>query len=313
MEDMNKELAFIGLGKMGAGMSARLVEQDFVVHGYDVDEKKRTKSTQDGVKTYPSLIKTIEALPKGEKVIWLMIPPRFVDEVIVKLIPLLKSGDTIIDGGNSFFQETIRRNTDLDDSGIEYIDCGTSGGVTGARHGASLMIGASDEAFQKNEHIFTALASQNGYGHVGEVGAGHFVKMVHTGIEYGMMGAIAEGVNVLDEHKEGLKIDISEALKPFEHGSIIESNLISWLAGAYKTEGFLEHIADSVPIGETEMEMEYLIEHEDVLVLDAAVTQRKKARDVPTFIGTLIAAMRNQFGGHTVIAQTKENYEKKGT
>ena len=163
------------------------------------------------------------------------------------------------------------------------------------------MVGGQKETVQKHEHLFSALATEDGYGHVGGTGAGHFVKMVHNGIEYGMMGAIAEGVNILHEHKEGLDIDIKESLKPYQNGSIISSSLMNWLADSYNTEGYLEKIAGEVPKGETEMEMEYLIDNENVRVLEAALLQRKLTRLTPSFIGTLISAMRNQFGGHKTI------------
>ena len=308
---MNKELAFIGLGKMGGAMSAHLVEKGFTVHGYDADEEARQGSQTQGVTVHNTVEETINALSGDEKIIWLMVPARFVDEVITKIKPLLTPNDIVIDGGNSFFKDTIARNDELADAGIEYVDCGTSGGVDGARKGASLMIGADKHIFAKTEHIFKALALPNGYGHVGEVGAGHFVKMVHNGIEYGMMGRIDEGMNILHEHKDALNLNIQETLKPFENGSVIESSLISWLAGAYKVDGYLEHIAGCVPVGETEMEMEYLIENENVLVLDAAVKQRKLSREEPTFIGTLIAAMRNQFGGHRIVPRTQKQHENK--
>jgi 6-phosphogluconate dehydrogenase len=163
------------------------------------------------------------------------------------------------------------------------------------------MVGGDSEAVELHKQLFLDLATENGFAHVGGPSAGHFTKMVHNAIEYGMMGAIAEGVNILNEHKEALAIDITEALKPYEHGSIIESSLMSWLGSAYNTKGLLERIGGEVPKGETEMEMEYLISSEEVLVLEAAVLQRKITRTKPSFTGTLIAAMRNQFGGHAII------------
>ena len=297
---MNKQLAFIGLGRMGAAMTAHLAEQGFEVHGFDQNTDARTLAQSQGVTTHETLKEAIGALDV-ERTVWIMVPSKYVDIVISELKPLMSPGDTIIDGGNSFFQDTIHRQHDLMGSGIHYIDCGTSGGVTGARNGASLMVGGTTQTVQKHEHTFKALATKNGYGHVGGSGAGHFVKMVHNGIEYGMMGAIAEGINVLHEHKEGLELDVSEALKPYQNGSIISSSLMNWIADAYHTEGYLEKIAGEVPQGETEMEMEYLINHETVRVLDAAVMQRKHTRVEPSFIGTLISAMRNQFGGHKTI------------
>ncbi|MDA8596970.1 NAD(P)-binding domain-containing protein, partial [Candidatus Pacebacteria bacterium] len=246
-----------------------------------------------------------------KKVVWLMVPSKYVDDVIAETVGKLTRGDCIIDGGNSFFKDSVFRHHDLAGRGIQFIDCGTSGGVEGARCNASLMVGGDRPIVKKYEHIFQALAITNGYGHVGGPGAGHFVKMVHNGIEYGMMGAIAEGMNVLHEHREGMHLNITEAIKAYEHGSIIESNLISWLSDAYEKKGNLESIAGTVPKGETEMEMEYLVSHNKVRVLSAALTQRKLTRSEPSFTGTLISAIRNEFGGHTVNKKTTKKVEKK--
>jgi 6-phosphogluconate dehydrogenase len=303
---MNKEIAFIGLGRMGAAMAARLNEKGYDVHGYDANEDARTEAAKEGIQVHESLEETILALTEP-RVIWMMVPSKYVDDVLKQLTPLLAPDDTIIDGGNSFFKDTVTRHHHLVAQKIHYIDCGTSGGVEGARTGASLMVGGTKSTVKRFEHIFKDMALENGYGHVGETGAGHFVKMVHNGIEYGMMGAIAEGINVLHEHKDGLAINITEALEPYQHGSIITSNLMNWLADAYKTEGYLEKIAGEVPTGETEMEMQYLINHENVRVLDAALQQRKLTRLEPSFIGTLISAMRNQFGGHQTIKKPDIN------
>jgi 6-phosphogluconate dehydrogenase len=296
---MAKTVGFIGLGRMGSALCTHLTGKGFSVHGFDQDSEVRTRLHEEGIAaTHEDLKTTIQALGNGPRTIWIMVPSRYVDDVLRELVPLLAAGDTVIDGGNSFFKESIRRYEALLAQGIGFIDCGTSGGVSGALHGASLMIGGDTDVIERNIDLFSALAVQNGYARVGGPGAGHFTKMVHNAIEYGMMGAIAEGVNILHEHKDGLGIDIVEALKPFENGSIIESSLVSWLSQAFRTEGYLEHIAGKVPKGETEMEMEYLIQNENVKVLDAAVLQRKLTRTEPSFIGTLIAAMRNQFGGH---------------
>jgi 6-phosphogluconate dehydrogenase len=303
-----KELAFIGLGRMGAAMSAHLVENGYTVHGFDMSEEARSEAQKQGVTTYPLLKDCIKAL-SGPKVIWVMVPSKFVDDVITDIKSELTKGDCIIDGGNSFFKESVFRHHDLGGSEIDFLDCGTSGGVEGARYGASLMVGGELGIVKKHEHIFTALATKDGYGHVGGPGAGHFVKMVHNGIEYGMMGAIAEGLNVLHEHKEGMSLNINEAIKAYEHGSIIESNLISWFADAYKQEGYLETIAGQVPKGETEMEMEYLVTHNHLRILNAALTQRKLTRVEPSLVGTYIAAMRNEFGGHKTIQ--KDETDKK--
>ena len=306
-----KELAFVGLGRMGAAMSAHLIEDGYTIHGFDTSEDARAATKGSGVKVYTTLKQAIEGIEAKTKVVWIMVPSKYVDAVIKDVSKELKRGDCIIDGGNSFFKESVFRHHDLGGKGIDFIDCGTSGGVEGARCEASLMVGGDAPAVKAHEHIFKALAAKDGYGFVGGPGAGHFVKMIHNGIEYGMMGAIAEGINTLHEHKEGMQLNITEAIKAYEHGSIIESNLISWLADAYEEEGKLESIAGKVPKGETEMEMEYLVNHNHLRVLNAALTQRKLTRVEPSYIGTLISAIRNEFGGHKTIPKNQNTKDSK--
>jgi 6-phosphogluconate dehydrogenase len=173
--------------------------------------------------------------------------------------------------------------------------------MEGARHGASIMVGGKKESVKEVTNIFESLATKNGYAHVGGPGAGHFVKMVHNGIEYGMMGAIAEGLSYVESHKEEFNIDMVQVLKPYEHGSIITSNLMSWMADSYRAEGYLENITGEVPKGETELEMEFIVEAGETPVLNAALEQRKNTREKSSRTGTLISAMRSQFGGHKPI------------
>lgn len=300
--NMKQEIGFIGLGRMGSALAAHLLESGFIVHGFDTDIAARHAAMDAGIDAHATIEDFLASFTASPKIVWIMVPSRFAGEAMESVAPFLLPGDTVIDGGNSFFKDSIARHDRLEERGIGFIDCGTSGGVLGARHGASLMLGGDPEVIRAHDALFKALSAQDGYAHVGASGAGHFVKMVHNAIEYGMMGAIAEGVNVLHEHAEGLGIDLLAALRSFENGSIIESRLVAWLAKAYATTGYLEHIAGEVPKGETEMEMEYLTLHEDVKVLNAALLQRKRTRTTPSFIGTLIAAMRKEFGGH----QTKE-------
>ena len=297
---MKKELIFIGLGRMGSAMVARLVEQGYVVHGFDVDTQARARALESGVYTYESIKETIVAMD-GPRVVWVMAPSSAVDEILENIYKDLNPGDIVIDGGNSFFEDTKRRAAEAKERSISYVDCGTSGGVDRARTGASLMVGGEDEVVQRIEHIFETLATTDGYAHVGGCGAGHFVKMVHNGIEYGMMGAIAEGMNYIEDHEATMYLKTAEVLKPYEHGSIISSSLMSWLAEAYRTQNYLEQITGEVPKGETEVEMEYIISKNQSPVLAAALQQRKDTRKNPSRVGTLISAMRNQFGGHKTI------------
>lgn len=299
---MKKELGFIGLGRMGLNMATLLVEKGYRVVGVDPNEAARATARSAGIEVVETSADMVAALP-ADRLVWIMVPSTFVDSVLDALTPHLIAGDTIIDGGNSFYQDSLRRYKTLKEKELHFLDTGTSGGMTGARHGASIMVGGDAEVFAKHEHVYEALAAPGGYARVGDAGAGHFVKMVHNGIEYGMMGAIAEGVTVLHEHEEQFGIDLKAVFKPYEHESIISSKLVSWLREAYE-EGQIELIKGEVPTGETESEMEHVTTIADVKVLKAALEQRKQTRENPSYLGTLVAAMRNQFGGHTVI--TKE-------
>jgi len=297
---MKKELIFIGLGRMGIAMVERLLDHGYTVHSFDTDRAARQSAAAAGARNYGSLSDAIAAMP-GRKLIWLMIPSQFVDDVLKEAQTTLHEGDILIDGGNSFFKDTQRRAQTLADQRLVFVDCGTSGGVGGARQGASLMIGSPLDTYSDIEPLFADLAAPHGYARVGTTGAGHFTKMVHNGIEYGMMGAIAEGVSYLEASEPDLGINLQAALGPYQHGSIISSRLLDWLVAAYEKEGYLASIAGEVPRGETESEMEYIAQTGRTPVLQAALTQRQTTREKPSRVGTLLAAMRNQFGGHKTI------------
>lgn len=296
---MQKEIGFIGLGRMGLNMSTRLVEGGYRVVGYNRSEEPRREAATAGIEIVSSVAETVSAL-SAPRVIWIMVTSSAVDAVLKELAPLLSSGDTVIDGGNSFYKDSIRRHGELRESGLHFLDCGTSGGLQGARHGASLMVGGPAQTFEAHEQLFSALAARSGYARVGNEGAGHFVKMIHNGIEYGMMGAIAEGVALLHEYEAEFGIDLEQVFKPYEHESIITSKLVSWLSTAYGA-GQIDLIKGEVPRGETELEMEHITTLGKVEVLEAALAQRKETRIEETYRGKLIAAMRNQFGGHSIV------------
>jgi 6-phosphogluconate dehydrogenase len=298
-KETGHEIGFVGLGRMGLNMATHLVEKGYRVVGFDPSADAQKQATDAGVQIVPDYAAMIGDLV-APRVIWLMIPSPLVNRALEEIVPLLDKGDTIIDGGNSFYKDSLKRHALLKDKHIHFLDCGTSGGMDGARHGASIMVGGLPEVFAIHEHIFKALAASDGYALVGGDGAGHFVKMIHNGIEYGMMGAIAEGVAVLHEHEAQFGIDIKNVLKPYEHESIITSKLVTWLRTAYD-EGQIDMIRGVVPRGETEEEMEHITTIGDVQVLRAALSQRTMTREKESYIGKLIAAMRNQFGGHKVI------------
>lgn len=299
---MKKEIGFIGLGRMGLNMSTLLVEKGYRVVGFDTSNEAREAAQSAGVEVVSSYADLVANL-LPERVIWVMVPSQFVDVVLEELTSLLAANDTIIDGGNSFYQASVKRHQRLAEQSINFLDVGTSGGMIGARHGAAIMVGGDEAVFRKHEQLFESLATTDGYARVGQAGAGHFVKMVHNGIEYGMMGAIAEGMAFLHEHETQFGIDLQAVLKPYEHESIIASKLVTWLRQAYD-EGQIDSITGEVPTGETETEMEHIVASGDMKVLAAALAQRQATREKPSYLGKLVAAMRNQFGGHKVI--TKE-------
>ena len=296
---MPKIIGFIGLGKMGKNMVLNLLEKGYNVIAYNRTHDKTREVVRKGSIGAYSLTEMISKLPK-RKIVWLMIKHgKPVDDTIKKLIPYLKKGDILIDGGNSWYKDSIRRHDMLKKKGIRLLDCGTSGGIEGARHGASMMIGGDKKIFKYTERLFKDMCVKEGYGYMGSSGAGHFVKMVHNGIEYGMMGAINEGFLAIEKHSNKFGINLKEAAKVYAHGSIIESKLISWLYKAFNKKKYLRLISCEVPKGETEDEMKKLEKMADMKILHDAIMMRDKSRK-HKICCKLISAMRNEFGGHPI-------------
>ena len=293
-------IGFIGLGRMGKNMVLNLIEKGHeVVANNRSPEPIKEMETKGAIGAY-SIEELVQKL-SGQKVVWIMVVAgKPTDEQIEKLLPYLSKGDIIIDGGNSFFKDSIRRYNMLKAKGISFLDVGTSGGMEGARHGACMMIGGDKEVFEKLEGLFRDMCVKDGYGFMGKTGAGHFVKMVHNGIEYGMMSAIGEGIQAIENNKKDFDFDMDKVIQAYSHGSIIESRLMSWLEKAWKDDNYLSSISGEVPRGETEAEMEELEKLSDMPVLREARMTRVRTREKPTLAGKTIAAMRNQFGGHAV-------------
>lgn len=297
------KIGFVGLGRMGENMVLNLLDHDYEVVVYNRTAEKMQNVAKAGATPSSSISELINLLPE-RKVVWLMVTAGALDQVISEVVPNLKEGDIIIDGGNSYYKDSQRRYAELKKLGISFMDVGTSGGMSGARNGACIMIGGDKESFNYTKEIFDSLATTNGYAYLGNSGAGHYVKMVHNGIEYGMMSAIGEGFEVIKD--SDLNIDLKEVAKVYAHGSIVSSKLVSWLEEAYNEEGYLESISGNVPKGETEEEMKKLLAEtkEKMPSLKNAIEVREQSRTSPTYTGKLIAAMRNKFGGHSV---NKEN------
>lgn len=294
------KIGFIGLGRMGYNMVLNLLSKKHKIIAYNRTPEKTRKIARRGAKGAFSLNELVGMLP-SRKIIWLMIPAgKPVDSTLKKLVPLLRKGDIIIDGGNSFYKDSIKRYDQLKKKGIHFLDCGTSGGISGARHGACMMVGGEKKVFNKVEKLFKDMCVKNGYGYMGNSGAGHFVKMVHNGIEYGMMGAIAEGFLAIEKQIPRFKTNLGEVAKVYSNGSIIEGKLMNWLWDSFKQKGYLNKISCVVPKGETEEEMKLLEKMSDMPVLRQARLMRARSRKHKV-CGKIVAALRNQFGGHNVI------------
>ena len=297
------ELAMIGLGRMGANMAERLVRGGHTVRGYDPGEAARQQAEARGIVPHANLQNAVAALPTP-RVVWLMVPAgQVVDDTIAQLRPLLAAGDTVIDGGNSNYKDTQRRGAQLAEAGIHYIDCGTSGGVWGLAEGYSLMIGGDAGAVARLQPVFATLAPtpETGWGHVGPSGAGHFAKMIHNGIEYGMMQAYAEGFAIL-KHKQAMDFDLGALAEIWRHGSVVQSWLLDLTADALKKnpqmDGIAPYVADS---GEGRWTVAEAIDlNVSAPVITLSLLERLRSRDDDSYADKLLAAMRNEFGGHAV-------------
>lgn len=295
------EIGMVGLGRMGANMSIRLMQHDIAVVGYDRSPEAVEALVKDGGKGAHSLKDVVDQL-SSPRAVWLMVPAgKPVDDTIETLLPMLARGDTIIDGGNSKWTDTMRRAKMLESKGIEYMDAGTSGGVWGLKVGYSLMVGGSDSAWKQWEPVFKALAPEGGYGHVGPAGAGHFVKMVHNGIEYGMMEAYAEGFEIMHESR-CFQLDLQQISGIWNHGSVVRSWLLELAEDALKRDPDLASIRGYVEdSGEGRWTVEAAIDEAvPAPVITESLFRRFASRQPDAFSNKLLAALRNEFGGHAV-------------
>ena len=331
------QIGVVGLGRMGANMVRRLSKAGIECVGYDRSPDAVASVVDAGAAGAASLDELVAQLAPP-RAVWLMVPAAVVDAAIEDLAPRLDRGDTIIDGGNSWYVDDIRRAAKLKESGIHYVDVGTSGGVWGLERGYCQMIGGEDEPVRRLEPVFAALApgvdaaprmpgregapstAEHGYFHCGGPGAGHFVKMVHNGIEYGLMAAYAEGFNILRHANAGAKtresdaettpmrdpehyqydLDMAEIAELWRRGSVIPSWLLDLTAGALLEQpdlsGYAGHVSDS---GEGRWTIHAAIDEAvPAPVLSAALYQRFSSRDQSDFADKLLSAMREAFGGH---------------
>ena len=297
------KIGMIGLGRMGANMAQRLLRHQHQVVGYDPAEAARQRAGESGIAAVGSLQAMVDLL-EAPRVLWLMVPAGPpVDGTLDGLVPLLTPGDIVIDGGNSNYKDTVRRAARLKEKGFNYIDCGTSGGIWGLEQGYSMMVGGDRDIVEQVRPLFEALAPgvDQGWGHVGPVGSGHFVKMVHNGIEYGMMQAYAEGFSVL-QHKTEFKLDLHAIADIWRYGSVVRSWLLDLTAAALEKDPDLSDLQAWVDdSGEGRWTVAEAIDLDvPAPVITQALIERLRSRDRDCFSDKLLAAMRNQFGGHAV-------------
>jgi 6-phosphogluconate dehydrogenase len=287
------QLGMIGLGRMGNGMTDRLREKGgHDVKTYDPKVESRTAASLEELKTQLD----------APRAFWMMVPAGEVTEAVFQdLLKLADKGDTIVDGGNSNFRDSQRRHREAQEKGLHFVDAGVSGGIWGLEVGFCLMVGGEKEPVQRLEPIFLSLAPEDGYAHVGASGAGHFTKMIHNGIEYGLMQAYAEGFEIM-EHSE-FDLDLEEIAGIWRYGSVVRSWLLELLHSAFESHG--GKLADIAPYVEDSGEGRWTI-HEAIAenvpapVISAALFARFASRDETNFAAKVAAALRNEFGGHAI-------------
>ena len=297
------EIALVGLGKMGSNMATRLLRAGHRVVAYDLSAeavRAAEAAGADGAHTLEEVVARLE-VPRA---IWVMVPAGApTEQTVNQLAELLSPGDTIIDGGNSNYKDSQRRAAALAERGLHFVDVGTSGGIWGLSEGYSLMVGGADEPVARLTPIFASLApaADQGWGHVGPSGAGHFVKMVHNGIEYGLMQAYAEGFELM-QHKSELGLDLAQVAEIWRTGSVVRSWLLDLTAQALAANPTLDGIAAYVPdSGEGRWTVAEAIDLGcSIPVITLALQRRFRSREPEPFGDKLLAAMRNQFGGHAI-------------
>lgn len=294
-------IGIIGLGKMGMAIAKRAIQHNHTVSGFAPSVETRELATSFGVNTYTSIADLVNNLP-APRTIWLMVPAgEITRSTIVTLAELLNAGDTVIDGGNSYFKDSQAHSEMLESKSINFIDAGTSGGLRGEQIGFSLMLGGKQELINSYEPLWEALAAPEAYAYMGEAGSGHFVKMVHNGVEYGIMQAMAEGFELV---KSGPypNLDLQQVSKVWKNGSIIRSFLMDLAYEAFQKDANLDSLSDYVDDnGMGRWTVDTAIEHAiPAPVITDAVFARFRSRQDESFAGKTLAALRNEFGGHEV-------------
>lgn len=294
-------LGVIGLGRMGNAIAFRALQGGFDVFGFDKNLAMQEQAKEIGV----TMVNTIKDIASETRIFWLMVPIEHVDDVLDELVPHLKEDDIVIDGGNSYYADSIARAKKLAKKGIIYLDCGTSGGIRARGKGFCLMVGGDQSAYTKIHPILAAIASPGGLGHFGPSGVGHYVKMVHNGIEYGMMQAYAEGFQIIKEgtFKE-ISIDLEELSRVWNESSIIRSFLLGLTHEVFEQDQELHNVLGEIEEGGTgKWTYEEAEKHDiPVPILKEALATRKKSQNEAgrNYATKLIAMLRKKFGGHSV-------------
>ncbi len=294
------QVGIIGLGKMGFNLALNLKRNNYQVVAQDVNTDFVSKIGEQGIETAYTVEELCQKLT-SRRVIWLMVPAgEIVDAVIVSLLPYLSKNDIIIDGGNSNYNDSKRRYAQLKEHGIDFLDCGTSGGTSGALNGACTMIGGDADVFEYVAGVFKDISVENGFLYTGAAGSGHFTKMVHNGIEYGMMQSIAEGFEVF-EHSE-YDINFQRTAKLFNHGSVVRSWLMELTENAFSKDARLDGIKGIMhSSGEGKWTLETALDlGVPTPVIALSIMMRYRSQMSDTFSGKVVAALRNEFGGHAV-------------
>ncbi len=295
------KIGFVGLGKMGGNMVKRLLERGHSVVAFDPGLEAREEAKRGGAEVVLSPRELVGKL-EHPRSIWLMVPAgRITGEVIDTLMPLLEQGDILIDGGNSFYRDSVSRAAYLKARGISFMDAGTSGGIWGLKEGFCLMVGGEEDAFRHIEPALKDLAPEHGYARVGPAGAGHFVKMVHNAIEYAMLEAYGEGFELMHARKE-FGLDLGKISELWNHGSVIRSWLLELTTNVFRQDPSLESVRGYVEdTGEGRWAiMDAIEESVPVPAITLSLLQRFRSRQDSSFSAKVIAALRGQFGGHEV-------------
>ncbi|AZJ21424.1 decarboxylating 6-phosphogluconate dehydrogenase [Bacillus sp. AR2-1] len=292
-------VGLIGLGKMGLNLGKNLMDHKHEVAAFDLNTSAVEEMKEYGATGVASLSELVQSL-QSPRILWVMVPHAVVDSVIDEVTPLLSKGDILIEAGNSHYKESIRRYEQLKKDGIHFMDAGTSGGMEGARNGACYMIGGDQEAWDIVEPIFRDTAVENGFLYAGKAGSGHFLKMVHNGIEYGMMAAIGEGFEILE--KSEFDYDYEKVSRVWNNGSVIRSWLMELTENAFSKDAKLDEIKGVMhSSGEGKWTVETALDLQTATpVIAMSLLMRYRSLDNDTFTGKVVAALRNEFGGHAV-------------